>query len=102
MHSSVSYTGTDADLIMRRWEFVFDSDGDLIMRRWEFVFDSDAELIMRRWEFVFDSDAVQQYGNMELCCACAWLLFNERELVNLLARGVNIIAFGICKECFTG
>ena len=52
MHSSVSYTGTDADLIMRRWEFVFDSDADLIMRRWEFVFDSDADLIMRRWEFV--------------------------------------------------
>ena len=76
--------------------------GNSFLIRWEFVFDSDAELIMRRWEFVFDSDAVQQYGNMELCCACAWLLSNERELVNSLARGVNIIAFGICKECFTG
>ena len=53
MHSSVSYTGTDADLIMRRWEFVFDSDADLIMRR---------------WEFVFDSDAVQQYG--VVLCMC--------------------------------
>ena len=41
------------------------------------------------------------FSNMELC-ACAWLLSDERELVKLLARGANIIAFGICKECFTG
>ena len=42
------------------------------------------------------------FSNIELCCACAWLLSDERELVNLLARGANIIAFGIFKECFTG
>ena len=32
---------------------------------------------------------------MELCCACAWLLSDERELVNLLARGANIIVIVI-------
>ena len=37
---------------------------------------------------------------MELCCACAWLLSDERELVNLLARGANIIAFGIREAVF--
>ena len=40
------------------------------------------------------------FSNMELCCACAWLLSDERELVNLLARGANIIAFGIREAVF--
>ena len=38
------------------------------------------------------------FSNIELCCACAWLLSDERDIVNLLARGANIIALAFLKN----
>ena len=56
----------------------------------------------RHFGSLFATPTLAHAQTFDRCVACAWLLSDERELVNLLARGANIIAFGICKECFTG